>query len=254
MTDHQDIKTRSLQALTLLGLIGLLGLASIQPGSSQDEGILVGDVKLDGAPPAPRPPAVVKPADAPVCGAHIPDESVLVDREGGLQNVIVYLDDVTANTPGSRSRGTAGPAPSVRLANRDCRFQPHVQTARLGATLIVANDDNILHNTHAYLDQNVTFFNLGLPFKGVEVPRPLKRTGMVTFKCDAGHTWMNGYLLVLDHGFHAVTDASGKFRITSVPTGNRRLKAWHEKLGSQTLSVQISPGQETRINIWFKSQ
>jgi hypothetical protein len=254
MTHHQDAKTRSHHSIPLLGLIGLLCIGSIQSSSFQGEGTLVGEVKLDGSPPAPRPPAVVKPADAPVCGAHIPDESVLVDKEGALQNVIVYLDDIGAKADGSRTPGTVGPAPTVRLANRDCRFQPHVQTARQGATLIVANDDNILHNTHAYLEQNITFFNLGLPFKGVEVPRPLKRTGMVTFKCDAGHTWMNGYLLVLDHGFHAVTDASGKFRMTSVPAGDRRLKAWHERLGTQSLSVQISPGQETQIHIRFKSQ
>jgi hypothetical protein len=254
MTHRRDARTRSRQFIALLGLIGLLCIGPIQPGRSQDENILVGEVILDGSPPAPRPPAVVKPADAPVCGAHIPDESVLVSKDGGLQNVIVYLDDITANTPGTGSQSSGAPAPTVRLANHNCRFQPHVQTARLGATLIVANDDNILHNTHAYLEQNITFFNLGLPFKGVEVPRPLKRTGMVTFKCDAGHTWMNGYLLVLDHGFHAVTDAAGKFRMTSVPPGNRRLKAWHEKLGTQTLTVQISPGQETRVNIRFKSQ
>jgi len=207
-------------------------------------GSIVGETMLGGAARAPDPPTRVKPADARACGAEVADESVAASAAGGLKDVIVYVDNPPAGT-------TAAPG-RVKLTNRNCRFQPRVQAATVGATLVVGNDDDILHNTHGYFEGGATFFNLGLPFRGIEVPRPLARAGMITFKCDAGHTWMRGFLLVLDHGFYAVSDASGRFRIPQVPAGSYRMKAWHERLGSRDASVTVAPDQEAALRIEFK--
>jgi hypothetical protein len=227
-----------------------LGLAAalvrVPPAGSQAEGSISGQVLFVGQRPVPAPPIAVKPADAAACGAHASDETFAASADGALANVIVYLE---APPPGS----AAPPAATVKLSNHGCRFQPHVQAATVGSTLIVGNDDNILHNTHAYFEGGATFFNLGLPFKGVQVPRPLARTGMIQFKCDAGHTWMSGWLLVLDHRFHAVTDASGSFRIPGLPAGGYRLRAWHERLGSRTLDARVEPGTEARVRIEYQA-
>ena len=74
----------------------------------------------------------------------------------------------------------------------------------------------------------------------------------ITFKCDAGHTWMRGFLLVLDHRFHAVSDSAGLFRIPAVPPGTYRLKAWHEKLGTRDAAVTVKAGEEAKVRIEFK--
>lgn len=235
--------------LVLLSLLSFLLAAARAPSQAQ-EGTVTGLVKLVGNPPPPPPPTVVKPADAAVCGTHAADESIVVGAGGGLQFVIVYLEDMDTGKPASKP---SRPAATVKISNMHCRFQPHVQTATAGSTLLVRSDDDILHNTHAFIDQNTTLFNIALPFKGVEVPRPLARPGMVRFKCDAGHTWMSGYILVLNHEFHATSDASGKFRIASVPAGSHRVKVWHEKLGTQIVPVQVSAGQETKLTIEFKA-
>jgi carboxypeptidase family protein len=222
-------------------LIVLLFLPSSSPQGRT--GSIAGETVLGGAARTPDPPTRVKPADSRACGAEVADESVVASAAGGLKDVIVYIDNPPAGTP----------APArVKLTNRNCRFQPRVQTATVGSTLVVGNDDDILHNTHGYFEGGATFFNLGLPFRGIEVPKPLARAGMITFKCDAGHTWMRGFLLVLAHAFHAVTDASGRFRIPQVPAGSYRIKAWHERLGSQDASVTVVPDQEVPVRIEFK--
>jgi hypothetical protein len=232
--------TRSMTAVSALLALVALRAAVPQPG----EGTIAGRTVILGPPPQVPPPAAVKPADTPVCGAHVADESVQVGADGALRNAIVYLEQAPAGAAAPRGE-------RVRLTNRSCRFEPRVQTATVGGTLVVGNDDNILHNTHGYLEGGATFFNVGLPFRGVEVSRPLARAGMVQFKCDAGHTWMSGYLLVLPHRFHATTDPSGRFRIPAVPAGNHTLKAWHEKLGSRSATVSVTAGQDAAVTIEF---
>lgn len=207
-------------------------------------GTLTGRVVLTGPPPESSAAAAVKPADAPACGARVPDESIQLAAERGLRSVIVHLE-------GAPAGAAAAPSEKVRLTNRSCRFEPRVQTATVGETLVVGNDDSILHNTHGYLEGGATFFNVGLPFRGVEISRPLARPGMIQFKCDAGHTWMSGYLLVLPHRFHATTDAAGRFRIASIPAGTHRLRAWHERLGERGASVTVAAGQEASVTIDF---
>lgn len=239
-------------AITLV-LGAFVSFSSLALDSQVAEGVLVGRVRLAGAPPPAPPPTRVKPADMAVCGSHKGDEGVVLGSDGALQNVIVHLEGLSTSPSPRRDAKNAGTAGKVRVTNRNCQFQPHVQTATVGSTLIVGNDDNILHNTHGYLNEKTTLFNVGLPFQGVEVSRPLARPGMVSFKCDAGHTWMSGYLLVLDHLYHAVTDSSGRFRIASVPPGVQRVRIWHEKFGAQTQNVEIKPGQETAIAIQFKT-
>ena len=210
----------------------------------KETGALHGRVLLQGSALSPRAPGRVKPSESKACGHEVKDRSILVGDDGAVENVIVYLEGVD----GKRTRTT------IRMTNRKCHFEPRVQTATVGSTLIVSNDDDILHNTHAYLGESRTLFNLGLPFKGIEIPRPMREPGMVTFRCDAGHTWMRGFLLVLEHDYHTVSDAHGHFRLSSVPSGSYRMKAWHERLGGHSRTVEISPGTDTEIEIRFKGE
>lgn len=220
--------------------------------SQSGEGSITGFVKVSGTPPAIAAPAQVKPADARVCGREMSDESIVLESGGALRWAMVYLESSGLPALSAPAKKT-GAGPALAISNLHCRFVPHVQTATVGSTLLVRNDDDILHNTHAYLEPNTTLFNLGLPFKGTEVPKRLTKTGMIRFKCDAGHTWMSAFLLVLNHAFHTVTDAEGRFRIESVPAGKHAMKIWHEKLGTKTVDVQVDAGKETRIMVEFKT-
>jgi hypothetical protein len=48
---------------------------------------------------------------------------------------------------------------------------------------------------------------------------------------------MKAYIRVDSHPFHGVTDARGRFVIENVPVGSYQLDVWHERLGSQSLTV-----------------
>ena len=40
------------------------------------------------------------------------------------------------------------------------------------------------------------------------------------------HPWMQGFVLIKDHPFMAVSDANGKLTIKNVPTGSRTFQLW----------------------------
>ncbi len=69
---------------------------------------------------------------------------------------------------------------------------------------------------------------------------------LFTVKCDV-HPWMNAYVAVMSHPYFAVTGEDGKFSI-DMPEGTYEIEAWHEKLGTQTQTVEV-PGE---INFSFK--
>lgn len=173
--------------------------------------------------------------DEQVCHASVPDESIVVGEGGGLANCIVYFTEVEeGKDPASM------PAPA--LANAGCRYVPHVQAMMVGQQLTITNEDPILHNTHTYDEGEKTVFNLALPIQGQTIKKRMKKPGLVNAKCDAGHTWMNGYVWVNENPYYATTDENGKFEITDIPEGDYTMVVWHEKFGTSEHDVSIDAG------------
>ena len=52
--------------------------------------------------------------------------------------------------------------------------------------------------------------------------------GLVNLRCNGGHVWMNAEMMVVQHPYYAVTDESGRFQFTDVPSGTYQIVAWHE--------------------------
>lgn len=204
------------------------------------QGTIEGVVKFSGAAPA-NPPFVVT-RDQNYCGQHKPNETVLVSKSSGLANAVISVEGAP--------KGNAKPG-EVVVANEQCRFNPHVTAAMAGSTLVVQSRDSIMHNTHVYMSDGATFFNIAFPFKGGQIKRPLVKPDMLNFKCDVGHTWMSAYVLVFANPFFAISDADGNFRIEAVPPGQYTLKAWHEKLGTQTQKITI-PAGVTKAEFTYK--
>jgi hypothetical protein len=46
-------------------------------------------------------------------------------------------------------------------------------------------------------------------------------------------------VLVLENPFFAASDKNGNYQISNLPAGNYRLKAWHERLPSQAMDVNV---------------
>ena len=71
-----------------------------------------------------------------------------------------------------------------------------------------------------------------------------KEPESVRLSCDV-HGWMQGWLIVEDNPYYAVTDEKGAFKLTDVPPGDYEVKVWQEKLGEATQKVTVKPGADT---------
>ncbi len=194
------------------------------------------------------PDTVIKMDADPVCaGLHtgaVETESV-VTADGKLGNVFVYVKE-------GLSGSYQAPADAHVLDQQGCKYTPHVSGVMVGQKIVVRNSDPTLHNVHA-LPTNNDEFNQGQPFQGMELEKQFDNPEvMVRFKCDV-HPWMAAYMAVLDHPFFAVTGADGSFEIDGLPAGDYVLEAWHETLGTQTVSVSVAADSAAAAAFEFSS-
>lgn len=204
-------------------------------------GAVSGEIKFSD--PVPKPEKVLMNKDADTCGVTKLSDSFLVSPQTkGLKNVILSIEGLP--TPSAPQQAKQ----PVRLTQKKCWFEPHVQVAQVGATLEIVNGDRILHNIHTYLEPSKrTIFNLAQPVQNQVNKVVLKDDGVITVKCDI-HNWMNAYIIVKKHPYFAVSDENGFFRITGVPPGRYKVQAWHEELGSMAKDVTVTAGTEARVN------
>jgi plastocyanin len=178
----------------------------------------------------------------PAGSTNIPAET-LVATAGKLQNVVVWIDGVTAGKAFT-------PAP-VEVDNKGCHFVPHVVVGWQGSRVVAKNSDPILHNTHLTLREGgKTLANIALPNQGQTQEKELKKKGIVEVTCDA-HEWMKGYIFVSDHPYALVTGADGAYNMTDVPPGTYTVNFWHERLGQKTASVTIGPAATVTADMAF---
>jgi plastocyanin len=225
-----------------------LTLTALFAGNALAAGSIQGTVKIATRPAAPAPLPVVK--DGSVCGKDTPNETVVVDKSGGLANVVVSLKD-------AKAAGKPAPTPNAALDQKQCRYFPHVQALTVGTPLTLMNNDAILHNVHAN-ETGMTVFNVAMPIKGQKLPIPMRKPGLMKLQCDAGHTWMNGYVYVFDHPYFAVTDEKGAFTIKDVPAGDYTVELWHEAVDGKgpgvrtTQKVKVGDAAPAKLDVAMK--
>ncbi len=199
-------------------------------------GSITGKVNFSGTPSANE--KLSMDAD-PVCASlhtgPVYAETVLVNENGTLRNVFVYVKDGL--------EGQTFPAPSVpaTIDQKGCQYTPHVFGIQAGQPLEILNSDNTLHNIHSLASQSKPF-NLGMPLQGMKLTKKFEKPEiMVKMKCDV-HPWMSAYIGVLEHPFYGVTDREGTFEIKDLAAGDYTIEAWHEKYGAQTQKVTVGEG------------
>jgi hypothetical protein len=186
-----------------------------------DGGTIKGTVKWQGALPHLTPSEINK--DPQVCDPlgekHRDLERLLVSPNGGVANTVVFLKNITA--------GKAMDLPLERrfLNQKNCRYEPHILLVPEQAMLTVRSSDPLLHTVHM---SGSADYNLPFTTEGQEITRPMTREGVVDLRCNAGHVWMNGEVIVASNPYYAVTDSNGNFELTNVPAGQYEIEAWHE--------------------------
>jgi len=195
--------------------------------------------RYTGAIPAPQPLTV--DVDPEHCTGKVFDRSLIVDAETrGLANVVLRLEKV---------RGSRTLPSTITITNKDCAFEPRVQVAMRGVKLGLANEDPVMHTTHAY-EKNV--FNQSLKKSETTPPiRPLRDAGIMRIKCDV-HPWMLGWVVVHDNPYVEKTDEKGRLTIDQIPPGTYDYTIWHEKYpDGRTGKVTVESGSTAEITIDF---
>ncbi len=206
---------------------------------------VLGEVKFTETPPKLAGVKVTKDQD--YCGEVLPNDSYLIDPNGGLKNAVVFIEAAPVTT-------SADPQKLNVIENSGCRYVPRIHAMQKGERLRIRNNDPKLHIPHSYLQQK-TVFMLSLPFKNtiLEATHKIRDAGILKLVCDT-HAWMLGYVHVFDHSFFAVTDDKGAFSIANVPPGTYTLKAWHEEAGTRIQEITVLEGGDVRVDFQFSNK
>jgi hypothetical protein len=198
------------------------------------KGVISGRVILSGNPPVMQ--------EIPI-SPKIKDESIIVGKDGGLENVIVFLKDAPRCSSVLQT-------PAV-LDQINCKYVPHVLAVQAGQTLRLKSSDSIMHNINIQsavnLPANYGFSGVGqrdIVLKFPEDP--------FIVKCDV-HQWMKAWVGVFKHPWFAVTGEDGSFTIENVPAGTYTLAAWQEVLPQQEQQIAVTDQAPAKAQFTFQA-
>ncbi|HKU27741.1 MAG TPA: carboxypeptidase regulatory-like domain-containing protein [Candidatus Sulfotelmatobacter sp.] len=205
-----------------------------------------GVVRFQGKAPAPK---MINMAADPSCAkghsSPVMSQEVMVDGQGGLQNVIVFVSD------GLGDRTFDPPSAPAVVDQKGCVYEPHVLAVRANQKLELVNEDSTAHNIHPQPTNNREWNKAEPP--GTKMEESFAREEVaIPVKCNV-HPWMKGYIAVFKHPYFAVTGKDGSFDLSNLPPGTYTLKAWHEKLGTSVQTVTIGANETKEISFVFKS-
>ena len=224
---------------------GASAAAAAFPVDTTTAATITGRVAFTGA----RPPAQrIDMSGEPACAAKHPNgafaETVVINDNGTLRNVFVYVKEgVPANL------AFPVPATAVEIDQDGCQYTPHVFGIQVGQTLNIKNADGLLHNIKARPTANRPF-NVSQP-TSMTTPRTFTTAEvMVPLECNV-HSWMNAFVGVRNDPYYATTGADGTFSIGRLPPGTYTIEAWSEHYGTQTQQVTVGQHESKAITFTF---
>ena len=234
-----------LKSLTACLVAGLIAVgAHTRVSAAGNTGTIQGHVRLNGLAPA-NP--VIRMGMDPLCekanGFKRPVQEIVVrSADGGLANAFVTLEGTFAKTP--------VPKDPVYVRQQKCMYTPRVVGARVGQVLRIVNSDTLVHETHSVTTKGNTF-SITQPHSDMVFNYTLKAPEeMLRLRCKV-HSWMIGYVGVSPHPYFDVTDSGGAFTIANVPAGRHQIKAWQERYGWVTKTVDVKPGETATVDFSY---
>ncbi len=204
-------------------------------------GSVQGTVTFKGTPPNRRKLSAAGPTP---CAKHLEgayDENVLVNSQGRIQNVFVYIKFGLENIV------FPIPETAVVIDQKKCMFAPRVVGVQICQDIKLVNSDDVEHNV------NSGIWNISLLGGGSKVVHIHESKIMAKLICNH-HGWMEGYVGVLDHPCFSVSDENGQFKIESVPVGKYTVAAWHEEFGQQAKEIELKPQEKVELSFVFGSK
>jgi plastocyanin len=220
-------------------LAPLLGLAAAAGSGVTSQAALVtgaieGEVTYEGE--APPPTIVMEGGDT--------QRVLYVGAGGALRFAVAFLT-------GPLDGGTPA-ADAVTLDQVGFIFQPPVLAVREGQAVRFTNQDGANHTVRSHHGHPSNRFNF-YTGAGQEGTRRFKATAgaPAVITCDI-HPWMIAWIYAFAHPYFAVTDESGRFRISGVPLGRHQLAVRQPAGGLQRdVPVLVAAGEASRVTVRF---
>jgi hypothetical protein len=225
--------------LLVNGNVGEGGEPTYKRVKVQEGGSVRGSVRLSGN---VSDMTVPTGKDDKICGSSVLLSKLSTGRNEGVRNAIVYIQKIEQGKPFETGK-------KYLLDQRGCSYKPHVMVLPFGSPLEIVNSDPVLHNVHVSElgSSRMSVVNIAQPIRGqrsVIQASQIRKPGFFVATCDAGHPWMNAYIVVADHPYYAVTDVDGNYNIDDIPPGEYRLMMWHE--GVRVTKVDSDKGKPVR--------
>ena len=153
-----------------------------------------------------------------------------------LRHVVVFLKDA----PALHTEPTV-----MEIRQKDENFVPRVVAVPIGSEVQFPNDDPIYHNVFSL--SRAKTFNLGRFPRGESKSVRVTKPGVVKVFCEI-HSHMTATIMVFNHPWFAMVGEDGRFELANVPSGQREITAWHERLGDRTVPVRVDSGRATEAD------
>lgn len=190
-------------------------------------------VTVEGTVALPQPvaPAKVNQRYAGQAGSFLPPEP---------PTAIVYLEG--APVPADEKPSTN----VVQVVQKGMQFGPGLLAVRKGTRVEFPNGDDFYHNVFSYSKSKR--FDLGRFLKDEKPPAvTFDQPGVVKLYCEI-HEHMRGTVVVLDTPYFVKTDTNGVYRLSGLPAGQFKLKAWLDEKRVLEQPVDLKPGAILRVN------
>jgi len=146
-----------------------------------------------------------------------------------------------------QAAGTFTPS-SVTMDQKMMQFIPHVLPVLIGTTVKFLNSDPTPHNVFT---GDFEKFNLGTWPQGQTKDHVFDKCAK--FPCAYAtlcrvHAEMEGYVVVLQNPYFAVSAKDGHFAIPNLPPGKYDVAVWHPKLKGKSQSVTVTAGAAATLD------
>jgi plastocyanin len=155
-------------------------------------------------------------------------------------SVIVYLEGFEY-TPDTTSSVAV-------LDQRGQKFVPHVLPVLVGTEVRFPNSDVVYHNVFSF--SKPKNFDLGRYPTGKSKSVIFDKPGIVKVYCDI-HPDMNAFIIVLQNPYFTTTAPDGSFKLTDIPAGSYKLKAWYGRWPEKSIDVTVTDEKPVYIDIDF---
>jgi len=134
------------------------------------------------------------------------------------------------------------------MDQKKMQFIPHVLGVLAGSTVKFTNSDPTAHNVFSPDNEK---YNLGTwpqgQSKDYVFDKCTKFPCVYTQLCRV-HPEMEGFIIVLQNPYFAVSDRDGKYEIKDVPPGAYTVAVWHPRLKGQPKPVTVEAGKPAVVD------